>query len=633
MHEIGIIANSFEIFEKSKKVTKDYDNLVTIVLVQNYEECVQHAKAMETKGVRILISRGGHCNRMREANISLPIIEIPTFDNQLVYRMMQAKKKHGNFAAIGSEFFLKQVREFEDVVETNISYFKVNQWTDFNQHVETAKRMGLHAVVGGYDASRFAQKSGLESFCTFTREEEISTALDEALKMLKRMEKDIKLNQMLNTMLNSVHEGIMLFDNTGSVVNINKQAKEIFGVDCLNTLAIFLKKYSINKKIHTVLNNGVSLENEFIETPNCKYTCTLTPIIHDNVVDSVVLVLHEIDYVQEMEYKIRRKLRSHGFVANWVFEDIIGESYAIQEAVCKAKQYSTTNSNVLIFGESGTGKEMFAQSIHNTSLRKKEAFVAINCTTLPPNLLESELFGYVEGAFTGAKKGGKVGLFEMAHNGTIFLDEIGEMSLPTQARFLRVLEERQIMRLGDDKLIPVNTRVIAATNKNLRQMMKKGLFREDLFYRLDVLSLLLPSLRERKEDLPLLINYFIKILSVEYGHSQIEIDPSGMAVLMEYEWPGNIRELKNVVERLVVMYQGQVVTYKKIMSIFSGILRDEEPEQRGILNDDGLLKYKEKELIKKTLKEFGGNKTETSKKLGISRPTLYKKLRDMEKAQ
>ncbi|MDD2476987.1 MAG: sigma 54-interacting transcriptional regulator [Dysgonamonadaceae bacterium] len=632
MHEIGIIANSFEIFEKSQKITKDYYDLVTIVLVQNYEECVQQAEIMETKGIRILISRGGHCVRMREANISLPIIEIPTFDNQLAYRMMQAKKKYGNFAAIGSEFFLKQVRDFEDVVETNISYFKVNKWEDFNQHVETAKCMGLHAIVGGYDASRFAQKAGLESFCTFTREEEIATAIDEALKMLKRMEKDKKQNQMLNTMLNSVHEGIVLLDNAGSVVNINKQAQEMFGVDCFNTLALFLKKYSINQKIRTVLDNGLPLENEFIETSNCKYTCSIIPVMNKNVVDYVVLVLHKIDYIQEMEYKIRRKLSSHGFVANWVFDDIIGVSYVIQEAVCKAKQYSITNSNILIVGESGTGKEMFAQSIHNTSFREKEAFVAVNCTTLPSNLLESELFGYVEGAFTGAKKGGKVGLFEMAHNGTIFLDEIGEMSLPTQARFLRVLEEREIMRLGDDKLIPVNVRVIAATNKNLRQMMKKGLFREDLFYRLDVLSLRLPSLRERKEDLPLLINCFIKKLFVEYSYSQIEIDPSGMDLLMEYEWPGNIRELKNVIERLVVMYQGQVVTYEKIMSIFSGILYDEEPEQSGILKDDGLLKCKEKELIEKILKECDGNKTETSKKLGISRPTLYKKLRAMEKS-
>ena len=218
-----------------------------------------------------------------------------------------------------------------------------------------------------------------------------------------------------------------------------------------------------------------------------------------------------------------------------------------KETIQTAKRYALVSSTVLITGESGTGKEIFAQSIHNFSMRHNEAFVAINCATIAPNLLESELFGYVEGAFTGARHGGKIGLFELAHNGTIFLDEIGETSLDIQARLLRVLEERQIMRVGDDQIIPINIRIIAATNKDLRKMVEAGKFRSDFYYRLNVLPLKLRPLRDRKEDLYELIESFKKKYADEHSRNLFQFTPAGMDVMMNYSWPGNARELKNVI--------------------------------------------------------------------------------------
>lgn len=223
-----------------------------------------------------------------------------------------------------------------------------------------------------------------------------------------------------------------------------------------------------------------------------------------------MVAFQDVTRIQEMEGKFYRKIHLRGHVAKYTFDDILFQSSEIKRTIETAQRYSEVDSNILIIGETGTGKEIFAQSIHNHSNRKNNPFVAINCAALPENLLESELFGYAEGAFTGAMKGGKQGFFELAHRGTIFLDEIGEISPKMQSRSLRVLQEREIMRIGDDKVIPVDVRILSATNKDLMQMVKSNDFREDLYYRLSVLDLVLPPLRERREDIPLLVNAFIQ---------------------------------------------------------------------------------------------------------------------------
>lgn len=349
----------------------------------------------------------------------------------------------------------------------------------------------------------------------------------------------------------------------------------------------------------------------------------------------IVMVMQEVEYVHKIERKIRQKLANKGLVAKNTFENICAESPALRETVRIAKQYAVVNSSVLITGETGTGKEMFAQSIHNFSPRRDEAFVAVNCATIPANLLESELFGYVEGAFTGAKRGGKVGLFELAHKGTIFLDEIGETSLDMQARLLRVLEEHEIMRVGDDKVIPIDIRVIAASNRDLKQMVKDGSFRSDFYYRLDVLSLQLPPLRRCRENIAALIGLFSRRYASQNNRRPIEYDDESMRILQNYAWPGNVRELKNVVERLVVTNSGGTVRGQDAMEALhlnrEPSVPEPEPEPAAVPDaGDGLISAAEFELIRKVLRECGGNKTAAAKKLGISRPTLHRRLKLME---
>ncbi|MGB9840301.1 sigma-54 interaction domain-containing protein, partial [Thermovenabulum sp.] len=286
-----------------------------------------------------------------------------------------------------------------------------------------------------------------------------------------------------------------------------------------------------------------------------------------------------------------------------------------------AKKYSQLDSTILIFGESGTGKEIFAQSIHNESKRKNGPFVAINCAALPENLLESELFGYAEGAFTGAKKGGKVGLFELAHNGTIFLDEISEMPLSLQSKLLRVMQEKKVMRLGDDKLIPINIRIICATNRDLLKEVNNGNFRQDLFYRINILPLFIPPLRERKEDIIPLAEYFLKKYSKLIGKNILGFTHSAVDYLLSLDYPGNVRELEGIIERACAVCE------RKYIGIEDLIFKYFEINQNKIKSQELSIEEQEKNLISKALTESKGNISLAAKLLGIHRTTLWRKMK------
>lgn len=307
-------------------------------------------------------------------------------------------------------------------------------------------------------------------------------------------------------------------------------------------------------------------------------------------------------------------------------DNIIGESNAIKVIKKEALIAAKSTSTVLITGESGTGKELFARAIHTHSDRCDNPFIAVNCAAIPDNLLESELFGYEEGAFTGAKKGGKLGKFELAHKGTIFLDEIGDMSLHLQAKLLRVLQEKELNKIGSKSNVLIDVRIIAATNKNLEYMVNKGTFREDLYYRLNVIPIALPSLKERKEDIPLLINYMIKEYSIKLNKHVTDIDDDVLNLLINYRWPGNIRELQNIIEYSVNMSLNSTITMDTIPSRIKNIEFSEDIQTNE--NIKKLDELERKEIIKaiEKYKHYKKDKDLVAKALGISRATLYRKI-------
>jgi transcriptional regulator with PAS, ATPase and Fis domain len=309
-----------------------------------------------------------------------------------------------------------------------------------------------------------------------------------------------------------------------------------------------------------------------------------------------------------------------------MLDSIIGESNSIKNTKKEALMASKSTSTVLITGESGTGKELFARAIHNHSKRSENPFIAVNCAAIPENLLESELFGYEEGAFTGAKKGGNLGKFELAHKGTIFLDEIGDMSLHLQAKLLRVLQEKELNKIGSNSNKTIDVRVIAATNKNLEDMVSSGLFREDLYYRLNVIPISLPSLRERKEDIPLLIDFMIKEYAKKLDKDVNEIAPEVIQVLMEYKWSGNIRELQNIIEYTVNMSSSNIIT----IDLLPNKVKQKEKSIKIIDSEEieTLDELERREIIKalNKYKDYKKDKEKVAKALGISRATLYRKL-------
>ena len=300
---------------------------------------------------------------------------------------------------------------------------------------------------------------------------------------------------------------------------------------------------------------------------------------------------------------------------------IIGESPQIKEVMDLVNRVAKSNATVLILGESGTGKELVANAIHYNSDRKNKPFVKVNCGALPENLLESELFGHEKGAFTGAISR-KIGRFERAHGGSIFLDEIGEMSFSTQVKLLRVLQEKQIERVGSTEVIDVDVRIIAATNKDLKRLVEEGRFREDLYYRLNVIPIKIPPLRERKQDIPLLVKYFLQKYSLETGRRGMTISDSALDKLKTYSWPGNIRELQNVIERAVILSPGREITEDQLPPEIVKRDRQVELDEFKLPKNGVNLNDLEKSLIKQALDMTNDNQTEAARLLGITRHTL-----------
>jgi sigma-54 dependent transcriptional regulator, acetoin dehydrogenase operon transcriptional activator AcoR len=334
------------------------------------------------------------------------------------------------------------------------------------------------------------------------------------------------------------------------VVVFNPAAERLLDINSIQAIGRDVREIIPQVDFLSCLQTGECMMHEIKRINGSYHIVSTNPINNESgITNGVVATFRPVGEVKELEVKVRRELKSKGNVAKSTFSHIVGESRELVKALTFSKKFARTDLTILLEGESGTGKEVFAQAIHNYSDRKDGPFVAINFAGIPENLVESELFGYEDGAFTGAKKGGKAGLFEEAHLGTIFLDEIGDATLEVQKRLLRVLEERMVRRVGGNTMTPVDIRVIAATNRDLEALMVEGLFREDLFYRLCTLPINIPSLKSRGEDIFVLINYFTR----KFYNCELTLENPLKDFLLNYRWPGNIRELQNVVKYMYSM--------------------------------------------------------------------------------
>ncbi|SHG79038.1 Transcriptional regulator of acetoin/glycerol metabolism [Thermosyntropha lipolytica DSM 11003] len=473
-------------------------------------------------------------------------------------------------------------------------------------------------------------------------------ATAEAIMSNMRIEKknwELKVvNKQMQDVFINMSDGVIFLERDGRIGHANPAAEKIFKKGSSALKGSFIGDLiTFPREVADALEKGEMREHSDIEVTvknsHEDINCIASTIMVRNEKGEITGTLMIINPVKRIKKLVNRFSGAH---ATFSFEDIIGKDPRFLEAVKIARMAANTNSNILLQGESGTGKELFAQAIHNASSRCNEPFIAVNCGAIPRELLGSELFGYVEGAFTGACKGGRPGKFELASGGTLFLDEIGEMPLGKQVALLRAIQEKEITRLGDDKVIPVDVRIICATNKDLYQEVMKGNFRQDLYYRLNVISIILPPLRERIADIPLLFYHFLEDMSKKIGIKVPEVDKEVFAYLSSYSWPGNVRELHNVVERILNITGGERITVSHLPEEITGfplerkigktmgtlydlkpMLSVEQERQRHKRNREG----EEYRVLLSLLAKHGGNITRVAQEMQVSRNTVYRKLK------
>lgn len=449
-----------------------------------------------------------------------------------------------------------------------------------------------------------------------------------------RDELDYEKNEkeILEILFENAYEGLVVVDTDGIVTMISSAYSRFLGVE-ENVIGKHVSEVIDNTKLHETVKTGIA-ESAVVQKINGNHTIvSRIPVYKDGVITNAIgkvvyRNIRELDEIHAKIGKIEEQLENYKHElsqvnkAKYNFNDIIGGSGAMKQVMNMAKKAAYTNSNVLILGESGTGKELFAHSIHNSSARRNKPFVKVNCAAIPDDLLESELFGYEHGAFTGAKKGGKIGKFEVADQGTIFLDEIGDMPMRMQAKLLRVIQEGEIEKIGSTVTKSIDVRIIAATNRDIDQMIEEKKFRLDLYYRINVVTLNIPSLNERTEDIFLLCKSFIEKMRRRYLKRVDCIDEKAIAKLKKYEWPGNIRELENIIERAINIMDGETVIKPKHLPM--DISEQYDIEDIKSLKD--AVDDFEKMTIIKCLEAVNYNKSKAAKLLGISRPTLYERL-------
>lgn len=473
---------------------------------------------------------------------------------------------------------------------------------------------GFEAFIGCRMSCEAAQSHGMPTIFLDNGDFSIRTALQEARRIQQAREREKLQAAQLKAIIDNIEEGVVAISRENHVVFLNEPARRLCGenlsVDCQALTAPF--KHRSGEQVIAVNGQQIIARRISLGLENQK--------------QGDVITFQEVSRIQASETKIRMSAYKKGLYAKHTFDDIVAQSEVMRALIAKAKAYAGFDSNLLIHGETGTGKEIFAQSIHNHSRYKNGPFVSVNTASIAPGLMESELFGYVDGAFTGARKGGKAGLFELAHRGTIFLDEIGELTPDMQSRLLRVLQEKEIMRIGDDKIIPIDVRVISATNRNLFQLAQEERFRQDLYYRIHVLGVRIPPLRSRVDDIPLLFQFYLDHFGSAGG---VTLTPESMTLLKKYSWPGNIRQLRNVAE--VISCSG----VSRIMAEQLGEVLDDQGQQEPpcnspenadcvILPESITLKQLESHFIKHMMARHAPE--EVCSRLGISRVTLWRKL-------
>ncbi|MBK6552979.1 MAG: propionate catabolism operon regulatory protein PrpR [Rhodocyclaceae bacterium] len=604
-----------------------------------FQDALDLGREIESKRqYDVIISAGANAELLRDT-LNFPVVSIKVTG----YDLLVALTKAGEISDhVGVGIYQEKIERLESV--KHLLQVKITQQTyqtvaDARECVWRLRNDGLKVIVGSSLVVELAEACDLVGILVYSPES-IRQAIEDALQIAELSVREDARYDSLNSVVRHLREAVLAVDAQHRITAINPSMEQLIGLPRPALLGRNLGEVAPDLSLERVLGEREPDVGTVLTYGGKSYLVSRTPLRELGSITGAVLVMYDTQTIQRADVVVRSQRKSKGFAARYSFDQIIGVSPTLQQACSVAKRCAHSTSTVLITGESGTGKELFAQAIHSASPRGGGPFVALNCASFPETLLESELFGYEDGAFTGSRKGGKPGLFETAHTGTVFLDEIGDMPVSLQTRLLRILQEREVVRLGGVQPIPVDVRVIAATHCDLTEWIQKGRFRADLYYRLNILRVALPPLRSRREDIGVLAQKLLQGSLRRQGcalQAEQVLAPL-LSTLHEYYWPGNVRELENVMERFAaylgaaeslagIDYDGFILEAPELHSAHAGMPCAEAGHAHALPMTDKL-PVADNLSVAQALSRTKGNRRMAAEMLGISRTTLWRKMRE-----
>jgi propionate catabolism operon transcriptional regulator len=608
-------------------VVAEYAGRAVIEVVDGtFEGALAVARDRIERGrVDAFVSAGSNAAILR-AGLQAPVATIQLGGFDLMQALIGARRLSSRVGVVMYGQTIPELDEVKELLNIDVTQYAYQTPDDARRRFEQLRRDGFEVIVGSSLVVELAEQAGLRGLLAYSRAS-VRKAFEDAIELARVARLEAGRYEQLNGVLHNLQEAVLAVNRDNRVIAVNPPMQRLLGRPDARLIGQSLEALEPELSLQPTLDGGHTERAVVQRFAQRDWVVNRTPIREHGEIVGAALTLYDARAIQEADTSLRIQQRRRQRTARHRFDDLVGASAPFLRAVRTARRFARTDLTVLIVGESGVGKELFAQSIHNESARSEGPFVAVNCAAFPESLLESELFGHEEGAFTGARRGGKRGLFESAHTGTLFLDEIGDMPVQLQTRLLRVLQERELTRVGATVAIPVDVRVIAATHQPLDELIAQRRFRQDLFYRLNTLRLPLPPLRERPEDIALLIERQVGACLRRLGTG---LDPVAALAplrpaLLAYRWPGNVRELENLSERIAVF----LLQFARLEDVpYDELLHDlpelDEHASPSAVQPPGL----DRARVDAALATSHGSRQAAARRLGVSRSTLWRWLRD-----
>jgi propionate catabolism operon transcriptional regulator len=605
------------------------------VFDKGFEEALETVRELRGAGevVDALVAAGSNGAYLRD-RADLPVVVVGASTVDALAALVQARKASPRIGVVNFMRVVPGLEQARDILNfEDLAQLPYVSPEEARAHVTDLAARGFGVIIGPGPVCELAERAGLEAVLLYGSDS-LSMAVRQAADIARIARGEAARRHHLERLVAHMEVAIAAVDASERLVSMNAAMQRLLGVSEADALGRPLSAVVPQAGLDRVIASGAAEHDSVERLGSHTVVASRIPLRELGVTRGAVLVCHDATLVERLDQRLRSRHRPRRFEARYSLEGILGDSPAMREVRELAQVYAPTDATVLITGESGTGKELIAQGIHAASRRAKHPFVAINCAAFPETLLESELFGYDEGAFTGSRRGGRAGLFEAAHLGTIFLDEIGDLPVSLQTRLLRVLQERQVLRLGSNDPTPVDVRVVAATHRDLLQAMESGQFRSDLYFRLHILPLHLPSLRERPGDAAVIALELLKRALARHGAPGAHARAlARLRPLLEtYDWPGNVRELENVVERIALIFSTGAASeagFEAKLRLVLPELRGSPPAPPAALPRASPREERtrqELERVGRVLAECDGNVSEAARRLGMGRSTIYRKL-------